>query len=198
MEQTLRQFEAALHASAEGLGGFVGAIEQSHARERFPDAVGEPLPPKAVEMSDVAQVFGGGEFDVDAGCLEDHPDLLAQLVRLFRGVEAHNHGSSAGGQHQRRQDAEHRSLTASVRAEKAKDLRRIDVEGNAVERLALAVGMAQVLDGNYRQLGGWAGCSLRCGIYRNAQNIFIYPAWKATLDYRRSERVVQGRSRVQK
>lgn len=93
MEQTLRQFKATLHASGKGFGGFLGTIEQPNARESFRNPRREILALQSVEMSDVAEVLGGREFYVDARCLKDDPNLLAELVRLPGSVEAHDHST---------------------------------------------------------------------------------------------------------
>ena len=100
-------------------------------------------------MALVPQIFGGGQLHIDALGLEDHADLAAQFVGLFRRVKSHDHGAAAARHHQGRKNAEHRGLAAAVGSEQSKQFGVAHVERNAVQRGATVIAMDQILDRDY-------------------------------------------------
>src|SRR4051794_37982389 len=104
-------------------------------------------------MSNVFQVFGSSELHVDARSLKDNSDLLAQSAGIFCGVEAHDDGASACGEHQGREDAKHRRLATAIRAQQPKNFGRKYFETDAVQGLSITVTVTQILHGNHRWLG---------------------------------------------
>src|ERR1700754_5156036 len=128
-------------------------------------------------MSDVFEVLGGGEFYVDAGSLKDDTNLLAQSSGILRRVEAHDDSATASGKHQRGEDTEHRGFATAVRTKQSEDLGRENIEGNAIERLAIAIGMAEILHGDDTTSSLGAGFGNCCWIGNNAQKLLIY--WRA-------------------
>src|SRR3954469_16906155 len=133
MQEPFGEFETALHAAGESLCFVFGAIDESDAGERFLNASFERSAGETVEVADVHQIFGGGEFYVDALGLEDYADLAAKSVGISGGIVAHDDGASPHGQHESRKNTEHRGLAAAVRAEQAKYLGLAHVEADAVE-----------------------------------------------------------------
>ena len=105
-------------------------------------------PCKSVHVTDQHQVLFRRELDVDALLLEDHADLAANLAGLFGDVVAHDERAAAGGNHERREDAEGRGLAAAVGAEQSEDLGGANIERNARQGGAVAVLMAKVLQLN--------------------------------------------------
>ena len=94
----------------------------------------------------VNQVLLDREEAVDARMLEDDAERAAHGVRLRGDVVAEDARASAARGQQRREDAKERALAPAVRPEEPEELARLDPEGNAVERDALAVAVPELLD----------------------------------------------------
>ena len=150
MEQSLGQFETALHAAGEGFGAVLGAIGEGDALQHFRHALLQRRAGDSVEMADVDEVLLRRKLHVDAARLEDHADLAAHAAGIQSHVVAQNQSASGGGQHQGGKNAEHGGLAAAVGAEQTEDLGAIHGEGDAVEGDAIAVLMAQAVDLNDR------------------------------------------------
>ena len=120
MQQTLRQFQPPLHAAGKCLGFFFRAIGEPDAREHLGDALLQRGAAQPVNMADDGQVFFRGQLHVDALRLKDHADIAAHLRRIAGDIVSHDHGAAAGGNHQRRENAERRGLAAAVRAEQVR------------------------------------------------------------------------------
>ncbi len=155
MEQSFGELDAALHASGKSLYAIGGAVEQSDAGEDFGDAHFKVGAAQAVEVSLMPEVFVGGQLGVDALGLEDDTDVAPQRARLANGVEAGDGGAAGSRDHERGKNAKESGFTAAVRAEKAEEFRRADVEGDAAEGGAILVAMHEVANGDY-----WLACKL--------------------------------------
>ena len=92
------------------------------------------------------EVLEDGQLAVEARRLEDDAEAAAQLAQGAVGREAVDAERSFGRGDQRREELEEGRLAAAVRAEEGEELARRDVEGDAVEGEAVAVGPAQPLD----------------------------------------------------
>ena len=122
VHQSFGQLDAALHAPGKSLDFLFGAIRQSHALQHLGDALLQHGPSQAVQMALMPEVFGCGQFDVNALGLEDHSDAAADFIRLPGRIETCNQRSASGWQHQRRKDSEQRCLSAAVRPKQGKNL----------------------------------------------------------------------------
>ena len=149
VEQSLGQFQAALHAAGESLGFLPGAVGEPDPAQHFLDARFQRCAAQAVEMALVPEIFGGGQLQVDALGLEDDADLAAQLVGFLGRVKSHDDGPPAGGYHQGGKDAEQGGLAAAVGPEQAEEFGGADVERNAVQGSASVVAVDEVLDGDH-------------------------------------------------
>src|SRR5271170_5856207 len=78
MQQSLGQFDAALHAAGKSFHELFGAIGEADAAEDFLNPVLQGGAAQTVEMSLMPEILVGGEFEVDALGLEDDADLAAQ------------------------------------------------------------------------------------------------------------------------
>src|SRR5271166_4186823 len=159
MKQALGELDAALHASGKSLYAITGAVEQSDAGQYFVDAGFEFGAAQAVEMSLMPEVFVGGEFKIDALCLEDYAYMAAQGSGLADRVEAGDGGAAGSWNHERGKDSKQSSFAAAVRAEETEEFRGANVEGHAVERGAILVAMDEVAHGD----DGLAGTQVRVG-----------------------------------
>ena len=148
MQQSLGQFETALHAAGKVLGFFFRAIGESDAGEHLGHARLQCAAAQSVDVANQHQVFFGGELDVDALFLEDHADLVADSAGVLGDIASHDERASAGRNHQRRENAKRRGLAAAVGAQQAKNFRRTNFERHARQRGAVTVLMAQVLQLN--------------------------------------------------
>ena len=102
-------------------------------------------------MADQHQVLFRRKLDVDALRLEDHADVAAHQRRLARHIVPHDQRASARGQHQGRENAEGGGFAAAVGAKQAEDLGGAHIEGNAGQRHAVSVLMAQILELDHRR-----------------------------------------------
>ena len=148
VEQTFREFDAALHSAGEGFNVIVGTVEQSYAGENLVDTIFEVGATEAVEMSLMPQVFAGGEFGIDALGLKDDADVAAEGSGLVNGVEAGDGCAARSGDHQCGQNPEKRGLAAAVRTKQTEKLGGQDIKRNTIERAAVGVTVNQVADLN--------------------------------------------------
>src|SRR5437879_459785 len=79
MQQSLSQFNAALHTAREGFHAFFGAVGEAYATKNFCHTLSQRRSTEAVEMSLMPEIFVGGEFGIDARGLEDDADLAANV-----------------------------------------------------------------------------------------------------------------------
>lgn len=150
VQQRLGEFDPPPHAAAEFLDVVLAPIGQAELVEVALDAGLELGAGHAEEPAVVAEVLLGGEFDVEAGALEDDAEALADGVGLGEGVAAEDadDGARPGGSEHGGDDAEEGGLAPAVGAEDAEDLALGDGEVDAVERgaVGLGVGVREVLD----------------------------------------------------
>ena len=102
-------------------------------------------------MALMPQIFGRGQFKINALRLEHDPDLTAHLVGLFGRVESHDHGAAASRDHQGREDAKHRGLAAAVGSEQSEQFGGADVERNSIQGGAAVVAVDQILNRDHRR-----------------------------------------------
>src|SRR5690349_15761354 len=114
MQQPLCKFKTTLHTSRKRLGSLPRAIEQSDTGQCLVYSRFQCSSAKAIQMSNMLQIFGGREFYVDARSLKDHSDLLSQAVWISSRIEAVDDCASSHRQHQRGKYTEHRRLAAAV------------------------------------------------------------------------------------
>jgi hypothetical protein len=98
-----------------------------------------------------AHVLFGGQVLVEARALEDDPDLPAHSARVVNDVAPVDARPSAGRGERRREDRDRGGLARAVRAEQGEELARLDVERDAVDRVAvgLLVSLDEVLDADH-------------------------------------------------
>src|SRR5579863_9273927 len=99
-------------------------------------------------MSLMPEVLGGGEFYIDALRLKNHADLAAQAVGVAGNIESHNLGAPANGNHQSREYAKQRCLSAAIRPEQSEEFGSTHIEGDAIERGSIAIAMHDIAHGN--------------------------------------------------
>ena len=101
------------------------------------------------------QVLAAGAELVDAGVLRDVADRAPHGVLLAAHVVPGHRGRAFVGVGQRDEHAHGRRLAGAVRAEQAEDLSFAHAERDAVQRLHLAVALAQRVDDDriHRQRG---------------------------------------------
>src|SRR5580692_1432277 len=128
MQQSLGQFNPALHAAGKCLDSFFGAISQAYALEDFLCAILERASMQAIEMSLMPEIFICCQFLVDAGRLKDHADLATETRGICRRVTSHDDGAASGRNHQGREDTKQGGLAAAIRSEQSKQFRRPHVE----------------------------------------------------------------------
>ena len=148
VEQALRQFDAALHASREGFDEIVAAVEQSDARENLGDSLFEFLAAQAIEVSLMPQILVRGELRIDALSLEYDANVPAKGARLADGVKSRDRRCAGGRHHERGENPEQGSLAASVGAEQSKEFSGPNVERDAFEGRAILIAMDEISNGN--------------------------------------------------
>ncbi len=100
---------------------------------------------QAIKMSLMPKVFSGGQLNVDALRLEDHTNLAPQTVRVTSYIETHNRSVSAYRNHQGRENAKQRSLTAAVGSEQSEKFGVTNIERYTVQSGAIAITMHDIL-----------------------------------------------------
>ena len=75
MKQAFRQFQPALHSAGKSLRFLVGAIRQPDPRQHLCNPRFQGRAAQSVKMTLMPQIFGGGQFHINALCLEHDPDL---------------------------------------------------------------------------------------------------------------------------
>src|SRR5580692_10691250 len=116
---------------------------------------------QAVEMSLMPEVLGCSEFYIDALRLEDHTDLAAQTVGVAGNIESHNLSAPANRDHQSREYAKQRGLSAAVRSQQPEEFRATHIEGNTIQSGSIAIPMHNIAHGNDRRFDSEIG--LRAG-----------------------------------
>ena len=103
---------------------------------------------EAVQDRVEADVLLGGQVQVEAGPLEDDPDPPAHRAGFGHDVVAVDRRAAAGRRERGGEDRDRRGLAGAVRAEQREELAGPDVEGDAVDGVALGllVALRQVLD----------------------------------------------------
>ncbi len=149
MQQALGQFDAALHAAGKSFHPFLGAVGEAHARENFFDALLQRRSAQPIKMSLMPQILIGGQLrDRRSAPEKQRQSAAADCAGILRRIATHDDGAAAGRDHQGRENAKQRRLSAAVRAEQPEQFRRPDVERNTVQRRAVLIAMNQILYGN--------------------------------------------------
>src|SRR5206468_666375 len=89
---------------------------------------------QAIKVSLMTKIFCRSEFQVHALCLKYDADLTPQRAGILGNVVSQDRRVSTPRYHQRRKNAEHRGLAATIRPEQAKQFSRADVERYSVQR----------------------------------------------------------------
>ena len=155
VDEPERDVEPAPHPARVGLDDAVGRVGDPDELQQL---VGARVQAAAAHPLDAAlehQVLAAGAVLVDARVLRHVADRAAHGVRLAADVVARDRGGALVGVRERHEHADGRRLARAVRAEQPEDLAFADVERDAVERLNLAVALAQCLDDDrfHRQRG---------------------------------------------
>ena len=108
----------------------------------------------------------------EAASLQDRVDALTYPTRVVVGVLAEDTHTAGAGPTKTFQRIDGRGLAGTVRAEEGEQFTRVDLEGDALDRLEVAVLLAQVTDDHHRFGGGLTGgLSGWCGIRRHVSRI---------------------------
>ena len=98
-----------------------------------------------VEHAVQFHVLVGGLLAVQAGVLENDPELFPGFILVDCGIEAVQFNRSAGGIQQGGEHLDGGGFAGAVGTEKGKDLARCDVERNVVDGGKVAELLDQVL-----------------------------------------------------
>ena len=177
-EERLRELGAPLEPARERAHPVAPALGQTEASRHRLDGGAEGRTGEPVEMPVVDEVLLHGERAVHARVLEDDAQAAADPVGLARHVVSeHARGTAAGGE-QGGKDPKERALAPAVRTEEAEELAALDAQRDAVERDALAVAVAQLLD---LERGPVQRCrrsrSRRCSAIAATQFIMSHRLW---------------------
>ena len=87
VQQSFRQFDAALHAPGERFDSFFGAIRKADAVENFSDPLFQRRSSQPVKMSLMPQILVCGQLGIDALRLKHDADLATQTGRILRRID---------------------------------------------------------------------------------------------------------------
>ena len=175
-EERLRQLDAPLEAAGQLLHPLGAPAGDPEPLERRVEPLRERAPGHPVEAPVAGEVLLDRELPVDARVLEDDAERAPHDVRLAHHVVAHDARRAPLRPEQCGEDAEERALPAAVRAEEPEHLARIHREGDAGEREALSVAVAQVLDGD--------GRAVQVGRFRRARRVSARDTRKSIASHR--------------
>src|ERR1700756_4966139 len=100
MQQSLGQFNAALHASGKSFDVLFGTVGEADAHENLCDSRLQRCPVQAVEMTLVPEIFVGSQLRVYALSLKNDSDLPAHVGGVLSGIVTYDDGAACGGNHQ--------------------------------------------------------------------------------------------------
>src|ERR1700682_117322 len=144
MQQTVGQLDAPLHASGECLYAFRGSVGQSNATQNFSHPCLQARSAQAIQMSLMPEILIGGELPIDALRLEYHSNLPTYLGGVLCRIASHHERTTGAGYHQRGKNPEERRLSAAIRTQQAKQLRRTHLERNSIQGGTVLVSMYKV------------------------------------------------------
>ena len=187
VEQALGQLQPALHSAGKSLGFFLGAVRQARRGPAFPQCA-ISVPRRAIRKDDPdATDFQRRSTSRQYSGPGTRP--RSDVVIRLGSLAASNPMMTARpppGNHQSREDAEHRGLAAAVRSEQSEQLGVADVERNSIQGGAAVIAMDEVLYRNHGRKYG-RGAVLRVerdviGGFRDHRVFYLEPsscAWCA-------------------
>ena len=131
------------------------AVRDPDELEELVGAIAQVAAAHALDAALQHQVLAARAELVDAGVLRHVADRAPHGVLRAANVVPGHRGRAFVRMGQRHEDAHGRRLARAVRAQQAEDLAFADAEGDAVQRLHLAVALAQRVDDDriHRQRG---------------------------------------------
>src|SRR3979409_6363 len=106
-------------------------------------------------MSLMPKILIRGELPIDALRLKYYPNLPTHLGGVLRCIASHHERATGAGNHQRGKNPEERCLTAAVRTQQAKQLRRTYLERDSIESGTVLVSMNKILNRNDGRSGSF-------------------------------------------
>jgi len=140
-----RDVEPALHPAGVAAHDPVGSIGESDELEQLVHPLLQLGAAHAVDASLQHQVLAAGRLAVDPRLLRYIAECAPGPVRVPDHVLSGDRGAARVGFRQRREDADGGRLPRPVRAEEREDFALAHGEGDSVERLDLAVSLAEVV-----------------------------------------------------
>src|SRR5579875_717867 len=165
MNESLGQFDTALHPSGEGLYAVPDAVEQSDTREHLADPSFKGGAFQPVQVALMSEVFSNREFDVEAARLKDDANLLADPVGFMGNVETLNASGPVCRHHECGEDPEKCGFAAAIRSEQAEDLCRTHLEGKMVQGQPPSVIMSKLRQSDGRCCASGVLRRGTCSIY---------------------------------
>ena len=130
-----------MHSAGKQFGPFVSAIGEAHPDSISSDASRKRRAAQAIKMALMAKVLGSSKLHVDALRLKNYADLTAQGVSILGDVVSEDQARPAVGTIRVERIRNSVVLPLPLRAEQAKQLRRLNIERHAIERGALIVAV---------------------------------------------------------
>ena len=147
VDETHRHVESPLHSARVRLHERVRLVGETERLEQVGGAPLEVGAAHALQATLEDQVLAPRRLAVDARGLRDVPDRAPHGSRFASDVVACDGRAPGIGPRQRREDADGRRLSGSVRAEQPEDLSLGDRETDPVERLDCpSVGLLEAVD----------------------------------------------------
>jgi hypothetical protein len=143
VQQARRHVGPPLHAARVGPDAVLAPVRQPHQLQRLADASLQLLAAQPVELAEEGQVLDGGEVGVQRQVLGDVADR--RLGLQGPADEAVDGDLSLVGDGEAAQHGDGRGLPGAVGPEQPVALARRNGEGHALDRLAVAVALAQAL-----------------------------------------------------
>ena len=117
MQEAFGKFNAPLHSTGEGFNPVARAVEQSDAGQNLFNPLLQFRSAETIEVSLMPKVLVGGQFQIDALCLEDDADMTPERARLANCIQTDDGSGARTRHHKSRKNPEKSRLTTAVWAE---------------------------------------------------------------------------------
>src|SRR5262249_39994052 len=138
--------ETPLHAAAEALDRFLGAVEQAGELQNLVDALAQIGAAQALRTAPVRKILVSGKIVIERDLLRHDAHAAPRLDTVLHHGGAHPANAPGGGRKQRRDASDGGGLAGAVGTQQAENLARPRSEGYVAYRHKVAVLFAELLD----------------------------------------------------
>ncbi len=146
MQQRAGDFDAAHLSARQGAGLVLGAVGEARARQRRLSKAARVDRANAVQGCVVEEILHHAEFEIERARLKDDAKLAQRCAGLAHDVMAEDLDLAVARGIEPRDQREQRALARAVQSKQHREAAGRDGKADVVERLARAIGVADVSD----------------------------------------------------